>query len=99
MIHLSAEPFRKLIALRREILLGPGLDAVDVDCAVFDLRDLDDVEETVFISAANRMAELMGLATFRIDEYHLLAIGRDVEDARAKMRTWAERMDGVELED
>ena len=90
--------WEKLIALKTELRMWPdrgeGLAALADERAVFEVY-LDDIEQDMFILAANRMADLVGIETLRVDiedgmPQFIMSFGTTVENARARMTRYYE---------
>ena len=90
--------WEKLIALKTELRMRPdraeGLAALPDERAVIEVY-LDDIEQDMFILAANRMADLLGMETLRVDiedgrPQFVMAFGTSTEDARQRMMRYYE---------
>ncbi len=96
----------KLLALKTDLLRSSDIPAaltlMPDDQAVIDVY-LDDVEQAMFIVAANRMADLLGIEVFRLDvedgrPQMVFGFGTTVENAKKRIeRVYAARQHEVEL--
>lgn len=96
----------KLLGLKTELLFsqdyGATLQALPLDATVIEVYS-DDVEQAMFLVAANRMAELLGIELFRLDiedgkPQFVVSFGVSVKEARERMEAFYEgKQEEVEL--
>ena len=100
--------WEKLIALKTELRMWPdrteALASLPDERAVIEVY-LDVIEQDMFILAANRMADLLGIETLRVDvedgmPQFIMAFGTTVEDARQRMvRYYEAREEELDVDD
>ena len=98
---MISDSWDKLLGLNTKALLSSDFPAalagLDADVTIIEVY-ADDIEQAMFLRAAYTMADLLGITCFRLDiedgmPQFVLSFGKDIEDARERMRRYYERME------